>query len=92
MPIARCRAALPSPFDCDAPARGGAVADDRRVVAGGEGGAQNTGRERRVIGSVTRFGVRASVGRVAADRSASRHPIRFASLEREPTGHFTRAR
>jgi hypothetical protein len=59
--------ALIATFRCAATARRGALADEGRCGDGGAG--QDPGGETRVIGSVTRFGVRA------------RRSIRFAGLE-----------
>ena len=44
-----CAEASSGPIRCDAPARCGALADERRIVDGDEGGAQSTGGGKRVV-------------------------------------------
>jgi len=83
--------ARPSPHSAARPRV--AARSPRRVAAGYGGAGQDTGGERRVMGSLTRFGIRASVGRAAATCIAFPpcDPVREAGA-RTDNALFTKAR
>jgi hypothetical protein len=80
--------ALIAPFPCEAPARGGAFVDERRVVAGGVGGRVRTSTHIHSLGGAAPPTVRASVLDCPPMRHGSRRSVRLARPEFERLAPF----